>query len=54
LMEHEAIYIALVEGDAIRAQAAALMHVTTTETWLRSHRHNDAFVPHPADPQQDD
>jgi GntR family transcriptional repressor for pyruvate dehydrogenase complex len=54
LMEHEAIYIALVEGDAIRAQAAALMHVTTTETWLRSHRHNDALVPHPADPQQDD
>lgn len=53
LMEHEAIYMALVEGDAIRAQAAALMHVTTTETWLRSHLRNDAFVPHPADPQQD-
>jgi GntR family transcriptional regulator, transcriptional repressor for pyruvate dehydrogenase complex len=53
LMEHEAIYLALVEGDAIRAQAAALMHVTTTETWLRAHLRNDAFAPHPADPQQD-
>jgi GntR family transcriptional repressor for pyruvate dehydrogenase complex len=37
LREHEAIHLALVEGDAFRAQAAALLHVTTTETWLREH-----------------
>jgi GntR family transcriptional repressor for pyruvate dehydrogenase complex len=37
LREHEAIYMALVAGDAIHAQAAALMHITTTETWLRAH-----------------
>jgi GntR family transcriptional repressor for pyruvate dehydrogenase complex len=37
LLEHEAIYLALAAGDAIRAQAAALMHITTTETWLRDH-----------------
>ena len=35
LAEHEAIYVALVEGDANLAQAAALMHVSTTEQWLR-------------------
>ena len=44
--------MALVAGDAILAQAAALMHITTTETWLRSHLHDGAFVTHPADPQQ--
>lgn len=37
LLEHEAIYTALVVGDAIQAQAAALMHITTTESWLRAH-----------------
>lgn len=37
LREHEAIYAALVSGDALRAHAAAFMHVTTTETWLRGH-----------------
>lgn len=37
LREHEAIYAALVSGDALRAHAAAFMHVTTTETWLREH-----------------
>jgi GntR family transcriptional regulator, transcriptional repressor for pyruvate dehydrogenase complex len=35
LAEHEAIYTALADGDANLAQAAALMHVTTTERWLR-------------------
>jgi GntR family transcriptional regulator, transcriptional repressor for pyruvate dehydrogenase complex len=35
--EHEAILRALVAGDAVLAHAAALMHVTTTETWLREH-----------------
>jgi GntR family transcriptional regulator, transcriptional repressor for pyruvate dehydrogenase complex len=53
LIEHEAIYTALVVGDAIRAQAATLMHVTTTETWLRSHLHNGTFVPHRAGPRRD-
>jgi GntR family transcriptional repressor for pyruvate dehydrogenase complex len=38
LREHEAIYMALAAGDAIQAQAAALMHITTTETWLRAHQ----------------
>lgn len=37
LTEHEAIYAALASGDAVVAQAAALMHVTTTEAWLRAH-----------------
>jgi len=41
LREHEAIYIALAASDAIQAQAAALMHITTTETWLRAHLHED-------------
>ncbi|GLP65007.1 GntR family transcriptional regulator [Streptomyces sp. TUS-ST3] len=35
--EHEAIYRALADRDAALAQAAALMHVTTTEHWLRAH-----------------
>jgi GntR family transcriptional regulator, transcriptional repressor for pyruvate dehydrogenase complex len=35
LAEHEAIYTALVDGDGPLAQAAALMHVGTTERWLR-------------------
>jgi GntR family transcriptional repressor for pyruvate dehydrogenase complex len=34
--EHEAIYNALDARDATLAQAAALMHIGTTETWLRS------------------
>ncbi len=33
--EHAAIYRALAAGDAPLAQAAALIHVSTTETWLR-------------------
>lgn len=35
LAEHDAIYDALAEGDADLAKAAALMHVSTTERWLR-------------------
>lgn len=35
LAEHEAIYAALVDGDAALAQASALMHISTTERWLR-------------------
>lgn len=37
LAEHEAIYEALAAGDAALAQAAALVHVGTTEKWLRKH-----------------
>jgi GntR family transcriptional repressor for pyruvate dehydrogenase complex len=35
--EHQAIYDALVAGDAALAQATALIHVGTTEKWLRDH-----------------
>lgn len=35
--EHEAIYAALETRDPVMAQAAALMHVSTTEQWLRRH-----------------
>ncbi|MEV7970566.1 FadR/GntR family transcriptional regulator [Sphaerisporangium sp. NPDC088356] len=35
IAEHAAIYRALADGDAPLAHAAALMHVNTTETWLR-------------------
>ncbi len=37
LAEHEAIYQALAAGDAALAQAAALVHVSTTEKWLRKY-----------------
>jgi GntR family transcriptional repressor for pyruvate dehydrogenase complex len=36
LSEHEAIFRALQVGDAPLAQAAALLHVTTSESWLRT------------------
>jgi GntR family transcriptional regulator, transcriptional repressor for pyruvate dehydrogenase complex len=35
LAEHEAIYTALAERDASLAKAAALVHISTTERWLR-------------------
>ncbi|MFI5610039.1 FadR/GntR family transcriptional regulator [Amycolatopsis sp. NPDC051903] len=35
LAEHDAIYAALADGDAALAQAAALVHISTTEHWLR-------------------
>lgn len=41
LAEHQAIYDALVAGDAALAQAAALVHVSTTERWLREHLTDD-------------
>jgi GntR family transcriptional regulator, transcriptional repressor for pyruvate dehydrogenase complex len=37
LAEHEAIYAALAARDRALAHAAALLHVATTETWLRTH-----------------
>jgi len=33
--EHRAIYDALVDGDAYRAEAAALVHVANVESWMR-------------------
>lgn len=41
LAEHEAIFQALADRDAALAQAAALVHVTTTERWLRAHLGDD-------------
>lgn len=41
LAEHEAIYDALAAGDAPLAEAAALIHVCTTEKWLREHLAQD-------------
>jgi GntR family transcriptional repressor for pyruvate dehydrogenase complex len=37
LAEHQVIYDALAAGDAPLAKAAALVHVSTTEKWLRQH-----------------
>lgn len=37
IAEHQAIYAALAARDAPLAQAAALMHVSTTEQWLHEH-----------------
>ncbi|QFZ20936.1 FadR/GntR family transcriptional regulator [Saccharothrix syringae] len=37
LAEHQAIHDALADRDAALAQAAALVHVNTTERWLREH-----------------
>jgi len=45
LAEHEAIYGALVDRDAVLAQAAALMHITTTERWLREHLKPEVGIP---------
>jgi GntR family transcriptional regulator, transcriptional repressor for pyruvate dehydrogenase complex len=45
LAEHEAIYAALADGNAALAQATALIHVTTTETWLRAHLEAEAAEP---------
>ncbi|GHH71636.1 GntR family transcriptional regulator [Streptomyces sulfonofaciens] len=37
IAEHEAIYAALAARDTSLAQATALVHVSTTERWLREH-----------------
>jgi GntR family transcriptional repressor for pyruvate dehydrogenase complex len=42
LAEHEAIYAALADRNAALAQAAALVHISTTERWLREHLERDA------------
>ncbi|WP_086802705.1 FadR/GntR family transcriptional regulator [Streptomyces caniscabiei] len=41
--EHEAIYEALAARDAPLSQAAALLHVSSTEGWLRDHLESDGF-----------
>ncbi|MFG2000369.1 FadR/GntR family transcriptional regulator [Spirillospora sp. NPDC048911] len=41
LAEHEAIYAALAAANAPLAKAAALIHITTTEEWLRDHLAQD-------------
>ncbi len=41
LAEHEAIYQALSAGDAMLAHATTLVHVGTTEKWLREHLSRD-------------
>ena len=43
--EHEAIYLALVARDGPLAQAAALLHVSNTESWLREHLKADVASP---------
>lgn len=48
LAEHEAIYQALAAGDAALAQAAALMHVSMTEKWLRKQLLVDSGAPRDA------
>jgi GntR family transcriptional repressor for pyruvate dehydrogenase complex len=45
LAEHEAIYEALVLRDPALAQAAALLHINTTERWLREHVGRDGDIP---------
>lgn len=41
IAEHRAIYNALVARDRALAEAAALIHVSTTEQWLREHVEQD-------------
>lgn len=40
--EHQAIFMALSSGDQALAQAAALVHVNTSESWLRTMLHQPA------------
>ncbi|MEE1836160.1 FadR/GntR family transcriptional regulator [Streptomyces sp. SP17KL33] len=41
VLEHEAIHEALAARDAPLSQAAALLHVSNTERWLRDHLESD-------------
>ena len=52
LSEHEAIVRALRAGDARLAEAAALLHVTTSESWLRATLDRRGEVS-PAGPEDD-
>jgi GntR family transcriptional repressor for pyruvate dehydrogenase complex len=42
IAEHRAIYAALAARDPALAEAAALLHVSATEQWLREHLERDA------------
>ncbi|MEU9044241.1 MULTISPECIES: FadR/GntR family transcriptional regulator [unclassified Kitasatospora] len=54
IAEHQAILEALTARDPDLAQAAALMHVHTTERWLRDHlAEGDEIPDSPSGPQQD-
>lgn len=53
IAEHEAILDALVARDPNLAQAAALMHVNTTERWLREHLAEGEEIPAATRPQPD-
>jgi GntR family transcriptional repressor for pyruvate dehydrogenase complex len=44
IAEHQAIYDALAARDSALAEAAALLHVSTTEQWLREDLEGDAAV----------
>ncbi|MFJ9250998.1 FadR/GntR family transcriptional regulator [Streptomyces sp. NPDC101776] len=44
LAEHEAIFDALAARDATLSQAAALMHVNSTERWLREHLESGSTI----------
>ncbi|MFI0538385.1 FadR/GntR family transcriptional regulator [Streptomyces sp. WSLK1-3] len=48
LAEHEAIFAALSARDAALGQAAALLHVSNTEQWLRAHLSSPEAPPLPA------
>ncbi|WP_405799519.1 FadR/GntR family transcriptional regulator [Streptomyces sp. NBC_01506] len=48
LAEHEAIFQALSTGDASLSQAAALLHVSNTEQWLREHLRSNENFPYEA------
>ncbi len=45
LAEHEAIFNALSARDAPLSQAAALLHVSSTEQWLREHLSTGESLP---------
>ncbi|MCQ9129639.1 MULTISPECIES: FadR/GntR family transcriptional regulator [Streptomyces] len=45
LAEHEAIFDALSARDAALSQAAALLHVSNTERWLKEHLRSGAPLP---------
>lgn len=44
VLEHEAIYEALAARDAPLSRAAALLHVSSTEQWLREHLDSDGSL----------
>lgn len=45
LAEHEAIFDALSTRDSVLSQAAALLHVSNIEQWLREHLRSGEPLP---------